>query len=67
LEQYAGSLFRDVVHPLFHEIVVHPKIRNVPTNQDKVDEVPAKAVPETAYCPLTMWSCAPNRCAGSFR
>jgi glutathione S-transferase len=47
LEQYAGTLFRDVVHPLFHETVVHPKIRNVPTDQDKVDEVLAKAVPET--------------------
>ena len=47
LEQYAGTLFRDVVHPLFHQTVVHPKIRNVPTDQDKVDEVLAKAVPET--------------------
>lgn len=47
LEQYAGTLFREVVHPLFHETVVHPKIRNVPTDQNKVDEVLAKAVPET--------------------
>jgi glutathione S-transferase len=47
LEQYAGTLFRDVVHPLFHQTVVHPKIRNVPTNPVKVDEVLAKAVPET--------------------
>jgi glutathione S-transferase len=46
LEQYAGTLFRDVVHPLFHETVVHPKIRDVPTDQNKVDEVLAKAVPE---------------------
>ncbi len=46
LEQYAGSLFREVVHPLFHETVVHPKIRNVPTDQGKVDTVLAKAVPE---------------------
>jgi glutathione S-transferase len=47
LEQYAGTLFRDVVHPLFHETVVNPKIRNSPTDQEKVDEVLAKAVPET--------------------
>ena len=47
MEQYAGTLFRDVVHPLFHETVVHPKMRNVPTDQGKVDEVLAKAVPET--------------------
>ena len=47
LEQYAGTLFRDVVHPLFHETVVNPKIRNVPTDQGKVDEVLARAVPET--------------------
>jgi glutathione S-transferase len=47
LEQYAGTLFRDVVHPLFHETVVNPKMRNVPTNQGKVDEVLGRAVPET--------------------
>jgi glutathione S-transferase len=46
LEQYAGTLFRDVVHPLFHETVVHPKMRNIPTDQSKVDDVLAKAVPE---------------------
>ena len=31
LEQYAGTLFRDVVRPLFHETVVHPKMRGVAT------------------------------------
>lgn len=46
LEQYAGTLFREVVHPLFHETVVQPKIRNVPTNRSKVDEVLNRAVPE---------------------
>ena len=46
LEQYAGTLFRDVVHPLFYETVVHPKIRNVPADQNKVDDALAKAVPE---------------------
>ena len=46
LEQYAGTLFRDVVHPLFHETVVHPKIRNVPTDRSQVERVLAEAVPE---------------------
>jgi glutathione S-transferase len=47
LEQYAGTLFQQVVHPLFHETIVNPKIRNVPTDQRKVDDVLATAVPET--------------------
>jgi glutathione S-transferase len=47
LEQYAGSLFRDVVHPLFHETFVHPKVHRVPTDQAKVDDVLATAVPRT--------------------
>ena len=47
LEQYAGTLFRDVVRPLFHEVFVHPKIHKVPTDQSKIDAVLAKAVPET--------------------
>ena len=47
LEQYSGTLFRDVVHPLFHETVVNPKMHDVPTDQRKVDEVLARAVPET--------------------
>src|SRR5687767_8053923 len=44
LEQYAGVLFRDVVRPLFHELVVHPKIRNIATDQRKVDAVLAGAL-----------------------
>jgi glutathione S-transferase len=47
LEQYAGTVFRDVVHPLFHETVVNPKMRQAPTNQSRVDEVMTQAVPET--------------------
>jgi glutathione S-transferase len=46
LEQYAGTLFREVVHPLFHETVVHPKIRGIPTDSAKVDDVLRYAVPE---------------------
>jgi glutathione S-transferase len=47
LEQYAATVFRDVVHPLFHEVFVNPNIRKVPTDQRRIDAVLAKAVPET--------------------
>ena len=46
LEQYGGTLFSKVVHPLFHEVFVHPKVRNIPTDQSKIDAVLNKAVPE---------------------
>ena len=46
LEQYAGTLFREVVHPLFHETVVHPKIRNIPTDSARVNDVLTYALPE---------------------
>ena len=46
LEQYAGTLFREVVRPLFHEVFVHPKIHNIATDQGKIDAVLSKAVPE---------------------
>jgi len=47
LEQYAGdAIFRGVVHPLFHEVFVHPKIRNIPTDRARIDEVLQRAVPE---------------------
>ena len=45
-EQYAGALFRDVVHPLFQEAFVFPRIRQVATNQKRVDTVLNTAVPE---------------------
>ena len=47
IEQYGGVVFREVVQPLFHETVVHPKMRNVPTNASRVDQVLTEAVPET--------------------
>jgi glutathione S-transferase len=47
LEQYAGALFREVVRPLFHELFVHPKIRNVAADQAKVDSVLTGTLPET--------------------
>ena len=46
LEQYAGALFHDVVHPLFHEVFVHPRIRGIPTDRERIDRVLAEAVPE---------------------
>jgi|SRR5690349_12658379 len=45
-EQYAGALFRDVVHPLFQETFVMPKIQKVATNQARIDKVLGSAVPE---------------------
>ena len=38
-EQYAGALFRDVVHPLFQETFVFPRIQKVATNQKRIDQV----------------------------
>jgi len=50
LEQYAGTLFSEVVRPLFHEVFVHPKVRNIPTDQAVVEGVLAEAVPEIFGC-----------------
>jgi glutathione S-transferase len=47
LEQYAGgTVFRQVVHPLFAEVFVRPKVHGLPTDQAKVDPVLAQALPE---------------------
>src|SRR5689334_21783808 len=46
LEQYAGVLFREVVHPLFQETFVFPRIQQVATNQKRVDKLLAETVPE---------------------
>jgi glutathione S-transferase len=57
LEQYAGTLFADVVHPLFHETFVQPKIRNVPTDRARVERVLKEAVPEHfGYLDRLAWS-----------
>jgi len=45
-EQYAGQLFRDVVHPLFQETFVFPRIHQVATTQKRVDKVLTENVPE---------------------
>lgn len=47
LEQYAGgTLFRRIVHPLFHETVVNPNFRGKPADPQRVDEVVTRAIPE---------------------
>jgi glutathione S-transferase len=45
-EQYAGSLFREVVHPLFHETIVNPKIRNLASDTKRIHDVLTRVVPE---------------------
>jgi glutathione S-transferase len=47
LEQYAGgTLFRDVVHPLFHEVFVQPKIKGIAADAARIDQVLTGAMPE---------------------
>jgi len=47
LEQYAGgTVFRDVVHPLFHETFVHPRIKGIAADPSRIDDVLTRVVPE---------------------
>lgn len=47
LDRYAGDvLFRQVVHPLFHETVVKPKILQRPSDALRIDEVVTGTMPE---------------------
>ena len=46
LEQYAGTLFRELVHPLFHEAFVQPNLHGIPTNRGNVDRILSTSVPE---------------------
>jgi glutathione S-transferase len=47
LEQYAGgTLFHDVVHPLFHEVFVHPKLKGIATDAARIDRVLTGVVPD---------------------
>ncbi len=47
LEQYAGdALFRRIVHPLFHETVVNPKLLQQPTDSARVNQVVTRTMPE---------------------
>lgn len=50
LEQYAGTLFSEVVRPLFHEVFVHPKVRNIPTDRAVIDDVLGQALPPVFGC-----------------
>src|SRR5262245_51722233 len=47
LEQYAGgTVFRDIVHPLFHETFVRPKVQRIATDPARVEAVLGGALPE---------------------
>jgi glutathione S-transferase len=46
LEQYAGAVFRDVVHPLFQETFIFPRIQQVATNQNRINQVLGGPLPE---------------------
>jgi glutathione S-transferase len=46
LEQYAGQLFLEVVRPLFHEVFVHPRLQNIPTDPARIQDVLARVVPQ---------------------
>ncbi len=46
-DAYAGgTLFRYVVHPLFHQSVVAPNINKVPTDKSVIDRVLAEVAPK---------------------
>jgi glutathione S-transferase len=45
-EQYSGSVFSNVVHPLFFETFVNPNINKIPTDKGKVGHVLNHAMPE---------------------
>jgi glutathione S-transferase len=46
-EMYATEqLFRNVVGTLFHEVFVHPRIQNRPTDQGTIDHVFKEVIPE---------------------
>ncbi|WP_119389398.1 glutathione S-transferase family protein [Taklimakanibacter lacteus] len=47
LDAWAGSaLFRSVIHPIFHNQIVGPKIRNVPGDSAVIEAARDKAAPE---------------------
>ena len=47
LEQYAGGkLFADIVQPLFHEVFVHPKVKGIATDAQRVDRILTGVLPE---------------------
>lgn len=46
LDAFAGGFFRQVVYPVFHQQVVGPKLRGVPTDAQVVDAALSRAAPE---------------------
>jgi glutathione S-transferase len=47
LEQYAsGTLFGDIVRPLFHEVFVHPKVKGIATDAQRVERILVSSLPE---------------------
>jgi glutathione S-transferase len=46
LDAWAGSeLFRKIVHPLFHNQIVNPKIRNIPSDGKAIDTAMHESAP----------------------
>ena len=45
LEQHAGQLFAEVVRPLFHEVFVHPRLRDLAPDPTRIHDVLAHVVP----------------------
>jgi glutathione S-transferase len=45
LDAWAGTLFRNVMHPVFHNQIVNPNIRKVPTDQAVLDSALNDAAP----------------------
>jgi glutathione S-transferase len=46
LDAFAGGFFRQVVHPVFHQQVVGPKLRGVATDAQVVEGALSRAAPE---------------------
>lgn len=44
-EQYAGHLFQEVVRPLFHEVVVHPRFGNLASDPARIQDILTRVVP----------------------
>lgn len=46
LEQYAGTLFRDVIHGLFFQKIIRPNILKEETDTDAIDKILLEAMPK---------------------
>jgi glutathione S-transferase len=46
-EQYAGTVFTEIVRPLFHETVVHPRMRNIASDRNRIDAILRDDVPDS--------------------